>query len=242
MSILNQTTLYLGLEVPLHLRGVVDHYPVIRIAQRSLQRSDILSAFLDFSFYTHVIITSKSAIAIYFSYLSALFPLEIVNACSYIAIGRATAQLLKEYGVKNICVAEEETSEGVIQKLQQMHASMGSEQRKRLFYFWPHSKLSRPIIGDFLKNRELPFTECILYETHLHRSAHVPALENYKEIIFTSPSTVDGFLAIYGRFPEEKIFTCQGKITQEYLLAQQSLRDRLQPQSNEDGFLEKRMH
>ncbi len=35
------------------------------------------------------------------------------------------------------------------------------------------------------------------------------------EIVFTSPSTVDAFLNVYGEIPTGKIVTTQGSITQQ---------------------------
>jgi uroporphyrinogen-III synthase len=107
-------------------------------------------------------------------------------------------------------IAKEETAEGVIKELELLNPTDG-------YFFWPHSSLSRPAMKDYFKKKKWPLQDCILYDTKLIKYEQNPDLTQVDEIIFTSPSTVDGFLANFGQLPKEKKLTAIGPITQKKL-------------------------
>jgi uroporphyrinogen-III synthase len=45
----------------------------------------------------------------------------------------------------------------------------------------------------------------------------VPNLAAFDEIVFTSPSTIEAFLAIFGALPRDKILTPVGPVTEAAL-------------------------
>jgi len=87
-----------------------------------------------------------------------------------------------------------------------------------VYFFWPHSALSRPILSNFLKRKQLRFKECVLYDTMMNPAVRPINLEGVDEIHFTSPSTVEAFKKLFGALPKNKILRAIGPITEEHLI------------------------
>jgi uroporphyrinogen-III synthase len=208
-----KSVLYLGIDLPKqYQRKTVIHYPIIKIVPHPIDHVKIIHAYKEFSQYTHLIFTSKSAVGIFFDYARAFGVSidEIQNKC-LIAVGKATEETLRQRGVCTSLVARDETAEGLVFEL---------ERRQNLdaaYFFWPHSALSRPVLLDFFRQRKLRYYDCVFYETVPNFALPLPNLTLCEEIVFTSPSTVDAFLLIFGKIPGDKILTCIGPITEKKL-------------------------
>lgn len=206
-------SLYLGLEIPHHLKDKhVLHYPIIKIVPCPVDTKEIQITFRHIPSYTHFIFTSRSAVNLFFQYMQSFdFTLEHLRDKKFIAVGQGTANEIKQHGIEEVLVPELETAEGIIRELRCL-----SLQQAHLF--WPHSALSRPLLTDFFETHSIRYTECILYETHSYRpSIPTPDLKEIDEIIFTSPSTVNAFVELFGEIPREKQLTSIGPITQSHL-------------------------
>lgn len=205
--------LYLGLDLPPELqRKEVTHCPLIRIVPRPREHPEIIQAFEKFNAYTHLIFTSKSAVRIFFEYAIYHFiTLDMLNHKMILSIGQKTTRQLKDHGINHVVTAKEETAEGMIALLASGLNLIGS------FIFWPHSALSRPVLLDWLRAQELESHSCIFYDTVQNIPNPMLDISSYDEVIFTSPSTVDAFCAFFGKLPTNKILTCIGSVTQNYL-------------------------
>ena len=202
--------LYLGLNPSNYLTtDLLTHVPLIKIVPAPL--SAVAESFKTFAHYTHILITSQSTIPFLLLYLKSL-DLKIYEGQekTFLAVGKTTAKALKEVGIFVDSTPPEETSEGLISLFQQLDL-------QNAHLFWPHSALSRPVIRTYLLEKNIKFTECFLYTTETNYPAQLPKLTEFDEIIFTSPSTVDAFLQIFGSLPISKILTPIGKITAHYL-------------------------
>jgi len=182
------TTLYLGLD-PKNYPGAL-HYPVIR-TELCGQVEPARALWPQF---THLIFTSQTAVR----YWPGPWDKKII------AIGDATASALRQKGLKPL-IAPVATQEGVIELIKQIDG----------YFFWPRSKRARPILTDFLNQQKIPFFVLDLYDTVFQRPEPVPNLDTIYEIIFTSPSTVEGFLRIYGKLPKDKKLTPIGPVTEK---------------------------
>lgn len=206
----SKRTLYLGLELPLELQcESVTHCPLIKIVPRSREDFDIAHMFASLKKFTHIIFTSKSAVKVFVEY-AALFGinLEELNQKIFISVGKKTAQQLNHSGITEVITASIETAEGIVDLLTTLNL-------KKSYILWPHSALSRPVILDWLKANSIQFYECVIYDTFINIPEHLPDIEGYDEIIFTSPSIVDAFFSLYGMLPEGKKITCIGPVTQK---------------------------
>ncbi len=121
-----------------------------------------------------------------------------------IAIGPETAKSLP----KTSLIAKEATQEGIIELIKKMRSG---------FFLLPKSKRARPLLTDFMKRENIRFFALDLYDTHFQKLEPVPDLDDFGEIVFTSPSTVEGFIRIYGKLPSNKKLTAIGPITEREL-------------------------
>lgn len=207
--------LYLGLQVPEELTNErVTHCPLIQIIPRSLNDPFVQSAMLAFSDYTHLLFTSKSSVTLFFEYASHFdISMESIQSKTIIVVGQKTASKLQDFGVIPQAIAEEETAEGVTKLLQEMSLEQAN-------FFWPHSARSRSIISNWLTTNGIRHCSCIFYDTIYIKPEALPDLNSFEEIMFTSPSTVDAFIACYGRLPTNKKLSCKGPVTEAYLRCQ----------------------
>ncbi len=184
--------LYLGLDPSRYeADGPLLHYPVIATKRLPfLFPSDWPEA-------THLLFTSRSAV----------FHWEHFEGKEILAIGEATAQPLRDRGL-NPLVASDATQEGMVALLNRFDL-------RGTYLVWPRSSKSRNVLTDYLQALA-PLTKFLpidLYETCYQRFMPIPPLESITEIVFTSPSTVEGFLRIYGSLPKDKKLTPIGPIT-----------------------------
>ncbi|HSX26625.1 MAG TPA: uroporphyrinogen-III synthase, partial [Chlamydiales bacterium] len=148
--------------------------------------------------FSHVIFTSQTSVH--------YWPLSLQNKI-ILAIGEATARAIQQRNATPL-LAPAATQEGVIALLKTLHPT---------FLFLPHSRRARPHLAHFLQQQNIHHFLLPLYDTHFQKPEPVPDLNAFDEIIFTSPSTVEGFLRIYGHLPKDKKLTPIGPITMEAL-------------------------
>ncbi len=192
--------LYLGLD-PKHFERPVFHYPVIRTEKIGIFSDEVKRAFQDS---THVIFTSQQAVFYWWQ----------THPCKdkvIIAVGQKTGSLLKEKGCDPL-IAKVETQEGIVSLLECLDL-------KDPYFFLPRSKLARPHLTDYLAKRNWRYFVFDLYDTVFQKLEPVPSLDLFEEIVFTSPTTVYGFLKIFGTLPKDKVLTAIGPVTREVLFS-----------------------
>jgi uroporphyrinogen-III synthase len=210
-----KTILYLGTDPERYLQDKKDvrliHYPVIAIIPRALDHPEVASAYRDLFHYTHLLFTSKNAVRVFFDHLSLLNgDLDQLSLKTLIAIGTTTARAMSCHLRSPDLTPEHETQEGLIELLKQS-ALDGA------YFLLPRSSLSRPILLRFFQERKIRFAACDLYDTVTQKLEPVPDLKTIDEIVFTSPSTVRGFLEIFGDLPKDKRLHAIGPITAQAL-------------------------
>lgn len=199
--------LYLGLDpVRFPYSGEVVHYPVIKIVPRALDDPEIQAAFSALPDCTHLLFTSKSSVEIFFDHFAAKkWPHQ-----QLVAIGRVTADFLTQRGHRVDLTAREETQEGLVECL-------APSQLKEAYFFLPRSSLSRAVLTKHFDAHHIRYKSCTLYDTHFQHLHPVPDLADFDTIVFTSPSTVKGFLNIYRTLPSDKELLAIGPITADAL-------------------------
>lgn len=195
--------LYLGLRPPSSSpTHHIIHYPVIAIIPQT--PSPIPQ---DLSSFTHFLFTSQTAVELFAQHLPSPSSVKVI------AVGKATASRAQTHGFVVSSTAELETAEGVVLVLEQLDLTNAN-------ILWPRSAQARPVISDYLRRRQVPLTEAILYHVALSQPTPIPHLSDIDEVLFTSPSTVDGFLAIFPSWPNTLTFRCLGPVTAQYLAEQ----------------------
>lgn len=180
--------LYLGLRP----RPGTYHYPVIRTEYLG----GVEAALALWNQFTHVIFTSQTAV----HYWPGPWDKEMI------AIGEATAEALRKKGIEPQ-IAPFATQEGVIELIR----------KTKGHFFIPRSRRARSLLADYFCEHQIPHFLLDLYDTHFQKLEPVPSLAEFDEIIFTSPSTVEGFLKIYGSLPKDKKLTAIGPVTEKVL-------------------------
>lgn len=194
--------LYVGLDAPKRHDVNVIHIPLIKIAPKPPH--ELKTQFEKLNKATHIIVTSKSTVAIAKEHFQ-------LHPAQFISVGSATTKQLLAIGIQNILTAKNECQEGIIQLIEEL-------QPKSPFFFWPHSSLSRPILSQYFTQKNYSYIECSLYDTHFLTPEVNIDLQTINEIHFTSPSTVEAFFAHFGRPPAHITLHTIGPITKDRLI------------------------
>ena len=189
-------TLYTGLTSP---DATYIHTPLIEIVPVD-DNTQLRRAIADIDSYDYVLFTSRYA-AKYVRTLS-------VKHTRIVSIGRTTTKALHQIGVEEVYEVEEDNSYGVV-------SWFSSQPRGRVLI--PRSNLALSIIPEGL--RLLGFeVDCVT--AYINRMPEHPKKVNLDEIdriVFTSPSTIDNFIHLYGALPEKKELVTRGPITEQHL-------------------------
>jgi uroporphyrinogen-III synthase len=207
---IKNNALYLGLN-PANYKSSynIHHLPIIETFLLDLHSKEFDEMWKSIDSFTHVLFTSKTTVNIVLN----TFSIGSLKNKTIICIGRQTQKAFSKSGLESwVCI--EETQEGVIEVLK------GIESLNILYL---HSKNARPLIKVYLKENNIDHFEKACYETKTKILTNLPSLDLYEAIIFTSPSTVDGFLDNFGFLPKDKKLFSQGRITEEYLIEKQKL-------------------
>ena len=189
-------TLYTGLTSP---DATYIHTPLIEIVPMD-DDTILRRAIADIDSYDYVLFTSRYA-AKYVEGLS-------VRHTKIVSIGRTTTKALHQIGVEEVSEVEEDNSYGVVSWFR-------SQSRGRVLI--PRSNLALPIIPEGL--RQLGFeVNCVTaYINRMPEHPNKVNLDEIDRIVFTSPSTIDNFIRLYGALPEKKELVTRGPITEQHL-------------------------
>lgn len=163
----------------------------------------------------------------------------------FISIGDTTTEALHKAGVKNVIQVEQDNRYGVIEWFKKEKEKLDAarpqyEHSFELFekmdldnydheladfvyryenrlVFYPHSSLSPEDIPLALQELGFDVLSAIVYNNELPKNPRRVNLNHYKRIVFTSPSTIDNFIKLYGKLPENTEFITRGPITQAHL-------------------------
>ena len=135
------------------------------------------------------------------------------NIENVVSIGAKTSEALRNAGVKNIKQTEKDDSYGVIDWF--------SAQKKGCVLI-PRSNIALPIIPEGLKALGFEVETVTAYINRMPQNPIKVNLDKIDKIIFTSPSTVDNFVKLYGGIPNEKILETRGVVTEKRLLSYQN--------------------
>lgn len=163
----------------------------------------------------------------------------------FISIGDTTTEALHKAGVKDVIQVEQDNRYGVIEWFKKEKERLDAakpqyEQSLELFekmdydnydpeledsvtryenrlVFYPHSSLSPEDIPLALQELGFNVISAVVYNNDLPKNPRRVNLNHFKRIVFTSPSTIDNFIKLYGKLPENTEFITRGPITQAHL-------------------------
>lgn len=192
--------IYFGVDNHAHPDSV--HVPLIRIEYRKADEGEVKAFLDDMPEFTHIVFTSKHGVEAFF----LLQTLEDLHGKVVISIGEVTTDTLRKKGVCSILTAEEATQEGVLQVLNLLdlsHAYIGI----------PCSSKARSTLSAQLAYRGVRHCIGHVYDTVLSEDVDFPDLSECREVIVTSPSTVDALKTHVVDIPDHVLVTVQGEVT-----------------------------
>jgi uroporphyrinogen-III synthase len=139
-----------------------------------------------------IIFTSKKAVKYFFQ----RFPIEKLKSKEFLVVGEKTADELKKLGVENITISPIPSSEGILQFIRE---NWNLYKNKK--FLLPKSKIGIKLLEENLNN----IYPIYIYDTKINYPENKKAVENLLQngeidfIIFSSPSTVDGFKENFGK-------------------------------------------
>ena len=81
----------------------------------------------------------------------------------------------------------------------------------------PRSNLALPIIPEGLRELGFEVDTVTAYINSMPKNPQRVDLSMIDRIVFTSPSTIDHFIRLYGSLPEGKVLDTRGPVTEQYL-------------------------
>ena len=192
----------------------------------------------------YILFTSQYAVAPTLTYLKS--GIIQCSEYIYISIGDTTTEALHQAGIKDVIQIDKDNRFGVIEyfkKEKEKYRVAKSKHKPAIetvremgynpdeviilddFQFWyerrtvfyPHSSLSSDAIPLALQELGFNVMSVVAYNNVLPKHVRRVNLNHFKRIVFTSPSTIDNFIKLYGKLPENTEFITRGPITQAHL-------------------------
>lgn len=188
------------------------HTPLIEIVEinDNLELKNLIEKwYLDSSQeFDYLLFTSRYSV----KYFKKNFSFENINHPNknkkVVSIGDTTSLALKDAGFTNFFQVEKDDSFGVIDWF---------NRQKKGRVLIPRSNLALDIIPNGLKNLGFEVFSAVAYKNQLPQKITKVDLSQIDQIIFTSPSTIDNFIEIYGFLPMDKCLKTRGIITEQHL-------------------------
>ncbi len=191
--------------------GEIIHFPMIQIEPVPLVVANIERIKNTLHQYQFIVFTSRFGVKCFFEFLQARkYSLENLQAKDFFVIGQATATALREFGFEPAVVAEVESSEGLLEAIQEKHDV------KNKAILFPRSNLPNPFLEDELKKLGAQVDVLAIYENTKPEFRALPQ-NGIRNVIFTSPSTVNNFLKDYGKIPAKWRILSRGPLTTKTL-------------------------
>ena len=195
-------TLFVGLTPP---DADCIHTPLIEITPVD-DDAALQSAARDIDHYDYVLFTSRFAVKHFCPLLA--HPSSSILHPSVVSIGNSTTAALYKIGIKEVQQVDVDNSYGVI-------AWFRSQPCGRVLI--PRSNLALPIIPEGLRELGFEVDTVTAYINSMPKNPQRVDLSMIDRIVFTSPSTIDHFIRLYGSLPEGKVLDTRGPVTEQYL-------------------------
>jgi len=190
--------------------GRVLYIPTIEINAIEPNRK-LRKAIAHISDYYVIIFTSVNSVSIFFNNLmEAGKDTRVLRDIKIIPIGQATATALEMKGIAADFIPESYTSEGILEIIKKLKI-------KGNRFLLPRAEGGRDVLAEFINNYGGTCEVIPIYKTTLPKKG--TALSEQPDVItFTSSSTVDHFIAIYGnKILKKTVVASIGPITSETL-------------------------
>jgi len=180
------------------------HYPIIKVVPKTKYLRRYLR---DLPIITHYIFTSPRSVSIFCDYLLNVNKLYFLKNKFIITIGKSTQRTLAGYNI-NSTIPKVSTQEGIVELLKSIPL-------ENSFFLIPRSSMARQEIDCFFDEERINYITLDIYDTCINRKLEKIDLNDFKEVFFTSPSTVKAFVEIFKNIPSHLIFKAIGPVTKQ---------------------------
>ena len=163
----------------------------------------------------YVVFTSQHSISSTIECIPEL--LEEQENYIFISIGDTTTEALHNAGIKDVIQVEEDNRFGIIKWFEKEKEKYDEANARYEDIIYPHSSLSPEDIPLALQELGFSVKSFVAYKNVMPEHPRLVNLNHFKRIVFTSPSTIDNFIELYGKLPENTEFITRGPITQQHL-------------------------
>ena len=163
----------------------------------------------------YVVFTSQHSISSTIECIPEL--LEEQENYIFISIGDTTTDALHNAGIKDVIQVEEDNRFGIIKWFEKEKEKYDEANARYEDIIYPHSSLSPEDIPLALQELGFSVKSFVAYKNVMPEHPRLVNLNHFKRIVFTSPSTIDNFIELYGKLPENTEFITRGPITQKHL-------------------------
>ena len=163
----------------------------------------------------YVVFTSQHSISSTIECIPEL--LEEQENYIFISIGDTTTEALHNAGIKDVIQVEEDNRFGIIKWFEKEKEKYDEANARYEDIIYPHSSLSPEDIPLALQELGFSVKSFVAYKNVMPEHPRLVNLNHFKRIVFTSPSTIDNFIELYGKLPEDSEFITRGPITQKHL-------------------------
>jgi len=205
----NKRILFTGLSGErFFLKGTYFHLPLIRI--EPLEDYSEFDRYLkNIKMFDWIIFSSRFGVEYFFKRLKALgLDARILSGIKIAAIGNCTKQRLLDFTISTDLVPEKESSNGLIAAFRKLDIKS-----KKIFL--PRSDISDKGLEKEFEKLGAIVTSSFAYRNVMAEGLPDLDLNNFDEIMFTSPSGVRNFIKRYGRPPARVKITCIGDVTKK---------------------------
>lgn len=163
----------------------------------------------------YVVFTSQHSISSTIECIPEL--LEEQENYIFISIGDTTTEALHNAGIKDVIQVEEDNRFGIIKWFEKEKKKYDEANARYEDIIYPHSSLSPEDIPLALQELGFSVKSFVAYKNVMPEHPRLVNLNHFKRIVFTSPSTINNFIELYGKLPENTEFITRGPITQKHL-------------------------
>ena len=163
----------------------------------------------------YVVFTSQHSISSTIECIPEL--LEEQENYIFISIGDTTTEALHNAGIKDVIQVEEDNRFGIIKWFEKEKEKYDEANARYEDIIYPHSSLSPEDIPLALQELGFSVKSFVAYKNVMPEHPRLVNLNHFKRIVFTSPSTIDNFIELYDKLPENTEFITRGPITQKHL-------------------------
>jgi uroporphyrinogen III methyltransferase/synthase len=164
---------------------------------------------LNLDYYNWLVFTSMYAVEHFFHRIfDTGKDTRILSNIKIASIGKVTSGRLYKYGINPDIQATKESSDGVLKLFRQRGINNAN-------ILIPRSNLAQNLLPDGLESIGNIVDKLTVYENNMPQIKKKFDIENFDQVIFTSPSGVDNFIKVYGKLPLKPEIISRGKETRK---------------------------